>query len=218
MSQRAVLRRWSRKLEPLGQGDLDYLCGIYASINAIRLVYAPTAQLLEREDSQLFKLAVEELAARGKLATAMVSGMEAAMLFPVLERLVRSIRPRSKRRLTIIRPRPRHGRDDDLLGFIQMHLDRAEPAIVRLKGAWQHWSVIAAISSRKVFLFDSYGRRRIRLTELSTSPDDEPARFRIMRAGVFILSWSDATTGPPVAEAPTPGSSVPDQSGPSSTA
>ena len=217
MSKRTTLRRWSRKLEPLGQGDLDYLCGIYASINAIRLVYAPTARLLEREDSQLFKLAVEELAVKGKLAPAMVSGIEAAALFPVLERLVRSIRPRSKRRLTIIRPRHRHD-TGDLLSFIQLHLDRAEPAIVRVKGAWQHWSVITAITSRKIFLFDSYGRRHICLSELSVDPRGEPARFHIVRTGVFILSWSDNATDQLVAEAPTPGSSTPDQCGPSSTA
>ena len=217
MSKRASLRRWSRKLDPLGQGDLDYLCGIYASINAIRLVYAPTARLLEREDSLLFKLAVEELAARGKLAPAMVSGMEAAALFPVLERLVRSIRPRSKRRLTIIRPRHRHD-TGDLLSFIQLHLDRAEPAIVRVKGAWQHWSVITAITSRKVFLFDSYGRRHIRLSELSVDAQREPARFHIVRTGVFILSWSDQATARLVVEAPTPSSSEPDRSGPNSRA
>lgn len=138
-------------MRPLVQGQLDGLCGIYAAINATRLI----GSLTQEESQWLFHQACRLMESRKSLATILGEGLNSKDLAYLFRELI-------ERRHSLIRFKPfsqaknvgleRYWRS--LKGFLESGERRA---VILVLGNWDwgHWSVVRKASKKTLFLFDS---------------------------------------------------------------
>jgi hypothetical protein len=70
----------ARTIEPLGQGELDGLCGLYSAINALRLCAASHGRPLDWDQCErLFREGVDYLDAHGRLLHGAYWGMSLSL-------------------------------------------------------------------------------------------------------------------------------------------
>lgn len=72
---RVVMLAGAVACQPFGQGDLVGLCGLYASLNAIRVVLQPVSPLGSRQVRRLMSRGAALLQEKGLLFGAVVEGM-----------------------------------------------------------------------------------------------------------------------------------------------
>jgi hypothetical protein len=131
--------------EPRRQGYFDYLCGLYAIVNACNKV----GGLKDGDDEAVFHHLVEYINSENKLYTALTHGMEFDEMRLLMEKVS------NEYRINFDTPFLSSNKTD-LSKFIQ-ECSKA------LSG---NQSVIDDISSQKLYLFDSYGFNFINLKDL----------------------------------------------------
>lgn len=142
-------------LLPLLQGDLDSLCGLYAIVNAVRLL---RPELNHRQARLLFDALGETLSEKSVTAHETVSlGIELPVMHALIASAVSylddvlgiSLTARSLTSLQGIR------RFNDLWGALASRLDGDCVAILGLSGHHEHWTVAYRVTDRTIRLFDS---------------------------------------------------------------
>jgi hypothetical protein len=175
---------------PYRQGDLDGLCGVYCTINAIRLAILPHQRLDTRACERLFDRLIRELAGRDRLRRSIAGGLSRKDVAHLLARAARWLDPQYGLRLIVERP-PRIGRRlAGLLAQLRLadHLTKAGVAIV---STHNHWTVVRGLVDQRLIVFDSHGRRSIRLAEIA-----KPAQPAEPFAAVaFLLSATKSRSG-----------------------
>jgi hypothetical protein len=139
---------------PLQQGELDGLCGLYAVINAVRLL---CPEIDDEVSAELFRRLVKRLEKRGvRPLHALAWGMEMRTLTDVIETACAY-----QRRTFGIRIKVRQlelGRRaslDKIWAALQGELGEGQVAILGLSGRHEHWTVAYAGSARCLRLADS---------------------------------------------------------------
>ncbi len=152
-------------LPPFRQGQLDGLCGIYAIINAARLVLGQTAATLNINDwYSLFGTLMYSADDHYGAANAAASGIGTKAFRKVLKSAVRHFHEEHGMRLYAGTLLPRRQRPTFLEFLDALRDTLAEPnrtVIVEIKGALSHWTVVRAISETSFQLFDSSGYDRL---------------------------------------------------------
>lgn len=152
-----VLHPGAELVDPYQQGQLDSLCGLYAIINAIRVVHAPGNPLSRNAARHLFQAGARALVAASGSRQALHQGMSAGrqyrlakalMLTPLLSRLP-PLQLREKR------PRLRTRSDIEL--FVQKTIGGGAVLLVDLEGRMSHHTVITGLSNQRLLLCDSSG-------------------------------------------------------------
>ena len=148
---------------PFIQGQLDGLCGIYSSINAVRLI----KKISHDQATGLFHKLFFEISHRKtypKIIKNGLSNRDMAYGFKLIQTQypIKQARPFPKANNITL-----GSYWDKLEGFLDQASDRA--IIVVIEGwNWGHWTVIERATKKTFFLFDSGGLKRISRSCCST--------------------------------------------------
>jgi hypothetical protein len=145
-------------LVPYRQGGLDTMCGLYAVVNATRLVIEPRRRMKRAACVALFAELIDELATCDSLVPALSEGCDAKLIARMLRRAKRWLRTNRGVKLRIERPYARRKRRArrKLVPLLTTHLSQLGRAAII--GTTDHWTVARDIAADKVLLFDSNGR------------------------------------------------------------
>lgn len=154
----AVLRHLgSRLITPYQQGQLDFLCGLYAVINALRLLHAPNRLLSRQTCEKLFATGLESLGSRPTASYAAHCGMtigrqaklaKVVLRSPLLQNLPKAVLRPALPRITSV---------GELDNAVCSAIAQGDVLLVCFEGRLSHHSVIMGVSASRVILFDSIG-------------------------------------------------------------
>lgn len=146
-------------IKPYRQGDLSNMCGVYAIINALRLV------IPERADDRalwikVYNFAVANLAQNRKLKQGLMQGLT----FDAWKLLQHAVYDELSERIgvplhmrPVLRRAPQPGRD--VGSVINRALDARRVVLCALAGTHNHFTVIAGYTPSRWLLFDSFNLR-----------------------------------------------------------
>jgi hypothetical protein len=200
----------SRQLRPLTQGDLDGLCGIYSIINATLLALhtmnrrgrqrARCSPLTQPEQDDLFLALVTCLVFRRNAVRLVVDGISTTDLRYALARASAWLAERRDLRLVVERPLDANARvtRPRLAVAIKAHLaNPGAAAIVGLEHPLSHWSVVSAVTRRRLLLLDSDGHSDVSLGHNTRGACPIDSKH------VFLLSLRTLVEGRPSCRYPT---------------
>lgn len=145
------------RIKPLRQGELDFLCGLYAPINAIRLALADCAPLSSKAYKGLFAKGVRYLDRKGGLHQSLTWGMNLRRRYALACHLAELVSDENVR-VSIERADFRNWRSiDDAFAWIEQSLAADQPVLVYFAEMPDHYTVIAGSAPTRLHLFDSAG-------------------------------------------------------------
>ncbi|MGD9712993.1 MAG: hypothetical protein AB7V46_13120 [Thermomicrobiales bacterium] len=148
-----------RHVKPYHQGELSKLCGIYAAINAARLITPERSDQRELWAS-IYNFAASKLSAKRKLKSALSDGLSfdawKHLLHAIYDELSKRTGQSYHMRPLIRRSARKRG---DLAGAIQAAIDAERPLLCALSGTLDHYTVIAGYTPSSWLLHDSCGLR-----------------------------------------------------------
>jgi hypothetical protein len=157
----------AKRIEPNYQGRLDSLCGLYALINAARLIYADTAPLTGQSCKRLFADGMDFLTAKKGSRDAAHWGMTVGRQRKLAKYVLAS---------TVLegRPKLRHGPTlppiSDL-NHLQSTIDTAitggDVLLACFHGRISHHTIIVGQTPTRVLLFDSDGMKYVNKASLT---------------------------------------------------
>lgn len=160
------------RFRPFQQGDLDPLCGVYAMINALRLLTRPGDGLDGYFWEGLFCHALARadrmFGVRRMLDDGTPQRLSRALL-PVVVKRFETGTGIGVRALTL--PELAAGMPaSDHWDLLQRELEhRPAAALVLLGGEYHHWTVVRSVTAGAVWLFDSDGLKSILRAEIAPS-------------------------------------------------
>jgi hypothetical protein len=147
---------------PYQQGGLDGLCGLYAGINAIRVVYAPEHRLSSHISRELFATGIIALMARGRSRANLYRGMTAEEQYALIRALLTSPVLAGRPQLRLLEHQTKRKRAKDFNLFIREEINRQAVVLVGLEGRMSHHTVVTGVSAHRVLLSDSIGMQFVR--------------------------------------------------------
>lgn len=174
------------QLQPLAQGELDGLCGLYSVINAVRLALQPYAPVSERQTERMFRIGADWLAAHALLDDAVSWGMAQG---PWRRMAAAVLASASRRGLQLsLQPLLRDGRQRDAaFASIAAAIAQQQPVLVMLHEQLHHFTVISGIGPARLTLFDSAGYRYLARHTCSFRRLPTPTRHRIAPRALLAL-------------------------------
>lgn len=145
-------------LEPLAQGELSRLCGLYSFLNAIRLALHPLC-LGKEQHRELYLEGIRHLAKRRQLRRVLGVGMDVPLWLELGAALIDYANVAHGASLALessLHGASRHRRSLALLS-IRRAISSGSPVLVCLGGALDHYTVVAGWTERRLRLFDSSG-------------------------------------------------------------
>lgn len=147
-------------LDPIEQGSLSRMCGVYSVLNAIQLALYPE-RLSKPELQRLYRHALGYLSRRRQLQRVLGIGMgydiwtelRDELIAYINETLVLSLKPTPTLRGSAATDRKR------AIKQIKKSLRRGRPVLVLLGGMLDHYSVFCGYTDQRLILFDSDGLR-----------------------------------------------------------
>ncbi len=167
---------------PFRQGELDGLCGVYAVINATRLVLGARSQLLRPCDWQdLFVVLLETIDRSVGIAHAAAHGIETRSLRYLLKAAISHLATEHD---VNIRAMPTLARTDrpSFTEFLPVLINSlrqpGQAVLLSVFGSLNHWTVVRRVSRGSLILFDSSGYTRITLAACRMSNERPKAKGR----------------------------------------
>lgn len=153
-------------LKPHQQGQLDFLCGLYAVINSVRLLRAEIAPLMSQECKTLFAAGSQFLAAKQGLHTALTWGLDLRRRY-ALTRHIAKMASTDTFQLTVERAAlsPR-ATINQVLAWIDASLSAGKPVLIFFENQPDHYTVATHSSASVLGLFDSAGMSFVRKASL----------------------------------------------------
>jgi hypothetical protein len=184
----------ARVPRPFEQGDLDGLCGVYAVVNAVRLTAHPHRRLPTAECRELFAALLAELADEGRLRGFVAHGLGTRVLARLLRRAGRWLRKRHGLALEVRRPFAKRDEPgpEACLRALAEHL--ARPGTAAIVGSDEHWTVVRAVTPKRLLLADSNGRRHFATATVSAAAGAGSAS-RPWLPGMVLLQASSSEAG-----------------------
>ncbi len=181
---------------PFRQGELDSLCGLYATINALRLLLASNGRHLSHNAWQdLFTVLVARVDDACGAFAATTNGVETKYLQKLLK--AARVHLREEHEIEIFHARLLPYRDRPqfpiLLGRLREIAARPDlVAILTIEGYISHWTVLRKLTERFILLSDSSGYGR--LTIANCRVPYEPARssrreYIVPPNAAFVVQW-----------------------------
>ena len=180
----------NRRMQPFHQGDLDSLCGLYAAINALRLVLAPVRRVKRPEALNWFRTGLEFLGKTGNLQDIIGDGIGPPEWLELMEMLAVAAGAAAGCRVVVVQPlryiaratRARmHGTIDDAIVC-------GQPVLITLSGVHDHYSVVSGFTPFSLRLFDSGHLQRLRRSDCGTEHGGDKWRHRINARTMTVLS------------------------------
>jgi hypothetical protein len=188
MSPRAMLEQAARELEPDTQGRLDGLCGIYATINGIRVALYPNVQLKPSQRRRLFITGVEALQRSRLLGWAVHDGMTPATFRKVSRAIANHASDIVGFDVALLPAidRQHAGSAWTALRAMRRQLKMGSPLLITLWGPYNHTTVVTGFSKTRLTLFDSYGMRWVGVRSIACSEEDD-GRHRLIPNQVLAV-------------------------------
>ena len=174
----------SKRLEPYHQGALDYLCGLYSAINAIRLTAYPTKRLTKYYTQYLMEDGIEYLDRGKHLSIVLKEGMSFSLRIKLTDHLIK----RMNQRWGLIIRKSHPNLNADLFEFIEREVDKGHPVCIHVDGLHDHYTVICGYTPSELKLHDSDGLQYFRRNSISFKGDRLGLRHQLIPTGVFSLS------------------------------
>ena len=146
-------------LNPLQQGELDGLCGLYAIVNALRLAVFPGHSLTDAQTYELFAAGVSWLDGRGLLASVVQSGMSQRVWRELMVHVTTEL-PNTLRGAISFQRLIKAGNAASLTmayARITAACERGCPVLALVYDSYDHFTVISGTTASRLVLFDSYG-------------------------------------------------------------
>jgi hypothetical protein len=182
---RPFILQVARSLVPYRQGELDGLCGLYATINALRLASSPAHPMPLRHAHALADIGFAYLNKRKKLQRAVSEGMGSRLRMKLARHLIThantlSLQTYQMRELDIA--------PDTYAQTIEAEIMAQRPVCTTLNGALDHFTVICGFSQTQYHLFDSDGLSRVFRTSCSLKGKAQATgRYRIDTGSMFSV-------------------------------
>jgi hypothetical protein len=144
-------------IEPYQQGGLDSLCGLYALINAARILYANGNPVTGQRCKRLFAEGIDFLTAKQGSRNAAHRGMTVAEQRKLAKALLKSETLAGHPSLHLGPRTKRIGKVGELEMAITSALEGGAVLLVCFHGRISHHSVIIGHTPARVLLFDSSG-------------------------------------------------------------
>ena len=154
-----IILRGAVGYDPLHQGDLDGLCGLYAIINAVCIVSAPVRQLNGRDVRWLMKSGGTYHNQEQALPKVMIKGMSAKKQRKLASHLLDALCQRTGVKL-VARSRPSASggpRRLQLFRTIEDSLAEGAAVLVCLQNTHNHFTVVVGCSETRLYVADSDG-------------------------------------------------------------
>lgn len=148
-----------QELKPLRQGQLDGFCGVYAVLNAVRLLAYPDRQLHPAEMRRMFRKAVHILSRHRLLKMGATFGLDPKPWQLMLDSLLPDIEHIAGfeiRQRKVFKAKAGL-KASTAIGAIRNQIDQGRPIVLILDGAYDHWTVISGYNHQRFHLFDSDG-------------------------------------------------------------
>lgn len=173
-----------RAPQPVLQGGIDRLCGMYSIMNAILLVDPDSRPQLQRH----FDVGLEYLISRKKLDGVMLHGMSTKLWVKLALRVLAEHNRLSEEQLELHKVYP-NGREGKLITWCNAIECTANewPVLAHIEGAYDHFTVISCITPKQVVLFDSDGLHWLQRRSCKIGGPDASKRFWIKPNGIFAL-------------------------------
>lgn len=177
-------------VKPYRQGDLSSFCGIYAAINAARLL-SPGRANHKALWTEIYRFAVNCLETEQRLTHGLMHGLS----FDTWKELQHAIYDELTELLGVsYRMRPLLRRADKLKvdpgGAIRQAVDADRVVLCALSGALDHYTVIAGYTSSRWLLHDSYGYRWVDMA-VTAIGDPQGKRHWIPFPSLVVLHQSE---------------------------
>jgi len=157
-------------IKPFQQGELDWFCGLYSCLNALRLAAYATRPIPKFLATKLYQAGIgylDQQQAAGETAT---RGMESDRQRDLLAHLTQHLRNRGIETV-IERPALLPGcKMASVFAWMEDSIAKGAPVLVYLDGSQDHYTVIAGIDDKHLHFFDSIGLRRIARAGCDTKP------------------------------------------------
>ena len=177
--------------KPYQQGALDCLCSVYAICNAIRISSAPSVRMTRADAADLFNTLIAAIDQQGYLMAAVTYGIYSGRHSQLLH--VASDWAEDRFGIELRHRKPFHKRPEVSFTTIHQALDDhlAHPGTSAIIGTEEHWSVVNAVTPKRILLFDSAGSRwyATRSFQRGNSDDGNP-RHRIIPTALYLLRIS----------------------------
>jgi hypothetical protein len=185
----AIILPGARALEPLKQGSLDGLCGLYSVINAIRVTVYPEHKLTQSQQYRLFKHGIRFYRRRRKLAKLVRSGMTERAWDELCGELVgysnAMLGSTIEHRPLFIGLEPLQPRA--ALGRVKRHIETGYPVLMELAGTYNHYTVVVGYQLGRLHLFDSGPYKWIEQGSCGTAAKKPEARHQLVPGGAIAL-------------------------------
>jgi hypothetical protein len=174
-----------RAVRPYRQGELDHMCGVYCVVNAVRLAALPYRRLGYVNSAALFAALAGKLDKRGRLRTVITAGTGTSLVARLLRRATRWLRDEHELALEVTKPFRKRDDPQHCLEVLAAHL--ALPGTAAIVGTADHWTVVQAIGSKRLQLFDSNGRTYLRLEVTVDGAGKQQVQSRLVLPSTFLL-------------------------------
>lgn len=185
------LVRARREIAPLKQGDLDGLCGLYAVINAARIVIHPYRTFHRPHATRLFERGLIVLSGARRIKATMLIGMYDPLWIKLADAVLDEAGYLAGGVIvrTAILVDHAHLDTRDAIRAIRRNLKAGRPVLLTLAGRYRHWTVIVGYGPRTFTLFDSSSYRRILLRSIVLEGPPSHKPHVLKRANVFALEF-----------------------------
>lgn len=156
-----ILHPGAALIMPHQQGRLDALCGLYALINALRVLHAPTRPLSLRCCKELFAHGMDALTAKSGGKAVVHSGMTVTRQRKLAKAILKSSTLRPLPKIVLRAPLPKTSTMEALDRGLQAAIADGNVLLVCLHGRLSHHSVIVGVSPARILLCDSDGLRYV---------------------------------------------------------
>lgn len=169
-------------MEPLYQGTMTSLCGLYASINALLISSALTQPLSHHTLRKLFKHGIATLESEGILGEVITRGMEPSTWVWLNAALIKHANELTRHtfRCKFIMRRCQRSNTQGMLKIIERATSHGRPVLLCLLGAYNHYTVATGIKHDRIILFDSANYQWVSTFSVELEHRKATARHRIL--------------------------------------
>lgn len=162
------------------QGNVDYLCGLYASINATLLSTDKLATFSRAKVRSWFQSIIADLSKHRKLLAVHKEGSDIEMMESYIK-IIQAQMP-EKINLTYYKPFLKNTRTSTAIKKISVISTQPNTAvIIGISGLYEHWSLVAKTTADRIYLNDSDGLTFLYIKNM-------PLRYNLIVANTIVVT------------------------------
>lgn len=175
---------------PYAQGAVDNTCGLYAALNAICLASAPVRSLSMTDARCVMSAGLAHLQRHGWLSSVLIHGMTVQRQRSVMLRMARAAEQTVGGigvNLSPLLPGRSQLTTEMVLQRISERIATGAAIVACLEKTHWHFTVIAGLSERRIYLFDSDGLQWIERRAFGISAARSQARHCVPRSSLIAV-------------------------------